>query len=175
MPRVSNKRKLTQWYRRGLKSITEEAEAQELVTAALEDAILDGVGLEDDLLEKLEYLADDDDHNHDHDQGSDNEGSVSSISTASSASTRSEEGESLDGEMGEMDEELEIELYPTIAQPEQRNTHRTAKYPPNSHRTATEQRKPYRTATEQPPNSEIAMPANSQKGVRYPEFYYNLF
>ncbi|KAF8416260.1 hypothetical protein EV426DRAFT_700422 [Tirmania nivea] len=117
MPRVSNKRKLTQWYRRGLKSITEEAEAQ-LVTAALEDAILDGVaggddlmaGLENDLLEELEYLADDDDHNHDHDQGSDNEGSVSSISTTSSAFIRSEEGEALDGEMGEMDEELDIEL-----------------------------------------------------------------
>ncbi|KAF8448455.1 hypothetical protein BGX38DRAFT_1270242 [Terfezia claveryi] len=80
MPRVSNKRKLTQWYRRGLKSITEEVEAQELVTAALEDGTLDGVpggddlvaGLEDDLLEELEYLADDDDH----DQGSDNEGFV---------------------------------------------------------------------------------------------------
>ncbi|KAF8420900.1 hypothetical protein EV426DRAFT_674712 [Tirmania nivea] len=109
MPRVSNKRKLTQWYQRGLKGITEEMEAQELVTAALEDAILDGVaegndlvaGLEDDLLEELEYLADDDDH--DHDQGSDNVGSVSSISTASSASTRTEEGESLDGEMGEIE------------------------------------------------------------------------
>lgn len=37
-------------------------------------------------------------------------GFVSSISTASSASTRSEERESLDGEIGEMDEELEIEL-----------------------------------------------------------------
>ncbi|KAF8418688.1 hypothetical protein EV426DRAFT_577412 [Tirmania nivea] len=117
MPRVSNKRKLTQWYRRGLKSITEEAEAQELVTAALKDAILDGVagrddlmaGLEDDPLEELEYLADDDDHNHDHDQGSDNEGSVSSISTAYSVSTRSEEGSPWMARWGKLEIELVLE------------------------------------------------------------------